>query len=139
MEDDLPPVEGIPEAAWDSLKGLRDSKHAPTNVRLDGGTWTGEARNEESSMGNQGEKKEGKARGLWEMGIYDSRKAGDVLGDILYNGRHMMKLEAMAQAEDARALMDCLVLKIDMDGVLLDTRESGEDEAGKVVYGWGVL
>ena len=73
------------------------------------------------------------------MGTYDSRKAGDVLNDILHNGRNMMKLEAMAQAGELWTLMDCLVMKIDADGLLIDTRESGEDEAGKVVYGWDVL
>ena len=45
----------------------------------------------------------------------------------------------MVQAGDARALMDCLVMKVDADGLLIDTRESGEDEAGRVVYGWDVL
>ena len=29
MENDLLPVLGIPEAAWESLRGLRYSKHAP--------------------------------------------------------------------------------------------------------------
>ena len=84
MEDDLPPVQGIPEAVWESLKGLRDSKHAPTNVRLDGEAWTGEARDEESGARTHREEKEGKAKGLWEMGTHDSRKAGDVLDDILH-------------------------------------------------------
>ena len=31
MEDDLPLVQEIPEAAWGSLRGLRDSKHARTS------------------------------------------------------------------------------------------------------------
>ena len=31
MEDDLPPVQGIPDAAWERLRGLRDIKHAPTD------------------------------------------------------------------------------------------------------------
>ena len=52
MEDDLPPVQEIAETTWESLKGLRDSKHAPTNLRLDGGIWTGEAKDEESGAGN---------------------------------------------------------------------------------------
>ena len=73
------------------------------------------------------------------MGTYDSRKAGDVLDDILYNSRNMVKLEAMVHVGDARTLMDCLVMKIDTDGLLIDTRESGEDETGKVVYGWDIL
>ena len=73
------------------------------------------------------------------MGTYDSRKIGDVLNDILHNGRNMVKLEAMAHAGEARTLMDCLVMKIDADGLLIDTKESGEDETGKVVYGWEVL
>ena len=38
MEDDLPPVQGIPEAAWECLRGLRESKHAPTGERLGGET-----------------------------------------------------------------------------------------------------
>ena len=50
-----------------------------------------------------------------------------------------MKLEAMAHAGDARTLMDCLVMKIDADGLMIDTRESREYEARKVVYGWDVL
>ena len=85
------------------------------------------------------ERPEGQTKGLWEMGTHDSRKAGDVLDDILHNGRNMTKLETMVPAGDARTLMDCLVIKIDADGLLIDTKESGEDEAGKVVYGWDVL
>ena len=73
------------------------------------------------------------------MGTRDSRKAENVLNNILYNGRNMMKLKAMVQAGDARALMDCLVMKIDIDGLLIDTKESGEDKAGRVVYGWDLL
>ena len=69
------------------------------------------------------------------MGTHDSRKAGDVLDDILHNGRNMTKLDTMVPAGDARTLMHCLVMKIDADGLLIDTRESGEDEAGKVVCG----
>ena len=118
---------------------MRDSNHAPTNGGLEGGTWTGETRDEEEDGGNREEEKGGRTKGLWEMGTHDSRKAGDVLDDILHNGRNMMKLEAMVQMGDARALMDCLVMKVDADGLLIDTRESGEDEAGKVVYGWDVL
>ena len=73
------------------------------------------------------------------MGTRDSRKAENVLNNILYNGRNMMKLKAMVQAGDALALMDCLVMKIDTDGLLIDTKESGEDEAGRVVYGWDLV
>ena len=29
MEDDFPPVQGILEAAWEGLRGLKGSKHAP--------------------------------------------------------------------------------------------------------------
>ena len=139
MEDEFLPVQGIPEAAWESLRGLRDSKHASTNDQLGGETWTGEAREEESGAVNPKKEKERSTNGLWEMGTYDSRKAGDVLDDILHNGRNMMKLEAMAHVGEARTLMDYLVMNIDADGLLVDTREAGEDEAGKVVYGWDIL
>ena len=139
MEDDFLPVQGIPESTWESLRGLRYSKHAPTNDRLGGETWTAEGRDEEGGTGNLKGEKEERTKGLWEMGTYDSRKAGDVLDDILHNGRNMIRLEPMAQVGDARTLMDYLIIKIDADGLLIDTRESGEDEAGKVVYGWGVL
>ena len=90
MEDDLPPVQGIPEATWESLRGLRGSKHAPTKGRLDEGTRTGEARDQEGDRGNKEGEKGGRTKGLWEMGTHDSRKAGDVLKDILHNGRNMM-------------------------------------------------
>ena len=116
------------------MRGLRDSKHAPTNDRLGGETWTGETREEESGVVNPKREKEKSTKSLWEMGIYDSRKAGDVLDDILHNRRNMMKMEAMAHVGEARTLKDCLVMKIDVDGLLIDTREAGEDEAGKVVY-----
>ena len=96
-------------------------------------------RDEEGGDGNLKRKKEKSVKGLWEMGTYDSRKAGDVLDDILHNVRNMVKLETMAHAGEARTLMDCLVMKIDADGLLIDTREAGEDEAGKAVYGWDVL
>ena len=33
MEDDFPPVQGIPEGTWDGLRGLRDSRYAPTDIR----------------------------------------------------------------------------------------------------------
>lgn len=69
------------------------------------------------------------------MGTYDSRKAGDVLNDMLHNDRNMLKLAAMVQVGDARTLMDCLVMKIHADGLLIDTRESKEDKVGNLVYG----
>ena len=125
MKGELPPVQGILEATWESLRELRDSKQAPTNDRLAGGMCTGEAKDEEGDAGNTGEGKGSRTKGLWEMGTHDSRKAGDVLDDILHNGRKMMKLETVVQAGDARTLMDCLVMKIDADGLLIDTRESG--------------
>ena len=81
------------------------------------------------------EEKDGGVKDLQEIGTYNSRKAGDVLDDILYNGRNMVKLEAMVHMGEARMLMDCLVMNIDADRLLIDTRESGEDETGKVVYG----
>ena len=64
MEDNLPPVQGIPEATWESLRGLRDSKHAPSNIQLEEGTWIGGAENEEEVSGTLKEAGEGKARGL---------------------------------------------------------------------------
>ena len=76
---------------------MRDSKHAPTNGGLEEETWTGEARGEEEDAENAREEKRERTKVLWEMGTHDSRKAGDVLDDILHNGRNMMKLETMAQ------------------------------------------
>ena len=73
------------------------------------------------------------------MGTRDSRKAGEVLDDILHNERNIMKLEAMELVEEERALMDYLVLKVVTDGVLIDTREAEEDEAGGIIYGWDPL
>ena len=58
-----------------------------------------------------------------------------MLDDILHNGRNMVTLETIVHVGEARTLMDCLVMKIDADGLLIDTRESEEDENGKVVYG----
>ena len=46
MENDLPPVQEIPEATWKSLRGLRDSKHALPNIPPEEGTSTGGAENE---------------------------------------------------------------------------------------------
>ena len=51
----------------------------------------------------------------------------------------MLKLGTMEQVGDINTLIDCLVMKIDTDGLLLDTRESEEDEAGRVIYGWDAL
>ena len=59
---------------------------------------------------------------------------GEVLNDILHNARNMVKLETMAGVGDARTLMDCLVMKIDVDGLLIDTRGYEEDETGRFVY-----
>ena len=39
---------------------------------------------------------DGRAKGLWEMGTRDSRKAGDLLNNILHNRRNIVKLETMA-------------------------------------------
>ena len=102
MEDKLPLVQGIPVATWESLRVLRDSKHASTNDWLDGETWIGEARDEKRGAGNPREEKEGRTTGLWEIGTYDRRKVGHVLDDILHNGRNMMKLESMVQVGDAQ-------------------------------------
>ena len=139
MEDDFQLVQGIPEGTWEGLRGLRDSRHAPSDIRLGGESWTGEAGDEKEDSGTLGETREGRAKGLWEMGTRDSRKAGEVLDDILYNGRNIVKLQTMVQVGEAQTLMDCLVLKVDADGLLIDTRESEEDEAGRVIYGWDVL
>ena len=62
-----------------------------------------------------------------------------MLDDILHNGRNMVTLETIVHVGEARTLINCLVMKIDADGLLIDTRESEEDENGKVVYGWDVL
>ena len=43
MEDDFQPVQGIPEGTWEGLRGLRDSRHAPSDIRRGGESWTGEA------------------------------------------------------------------------------------------------
>ena len=64
MEDNLQPVQGIPEAAWESLRGLKDSKYTSTNNQLDGETWTGEVRDKEVSSDTQGEAREGRTKGL---------------------------------------------------------------------------
>ena len=53
---------------------------------------------------------------------------------MLHNGRNMLKLGTMKQVGDVRTMMDCLIMKIDPDGLLLDTSESEEDEAGRVIY-----
>ena len=79
MEDDLPLVQGIQEAVWESLRGIRESKHTPTNNWLSREMWIGEAREENESTGNLGEEKEGKVKGLWEIYTYDSRRVGDVV------------------------------------------------------------
>ena len=42
MEDDFQPVQGIPEGTWEGLRGLRDSRHAPSDIRRGGESWTGE-------------------------------------------------------------------------------------------------
>ena len=135
MEDDFQPVQGIPEGTWEGLRGLSDSRHAPSDMRRGGESWTGEAGDEKGNPSTLGETRDGRAKGLWEMGMRDSRKAGDVLNDILHNGRNIVKLETMGQGGEARTLMDCLVMKVDADGLLINTRESEEDEDEGITYG----
>ena len=55
--------------------------------------------------------------------------------DILSNGRKMTELGTTEQVGKATMLISCLVVKIDADGLLIDTRESDVDEQGKVVCG----
>ena len=95
MEDDFPPVQGIPNAFWEGLKALKGSKHAPgKEVRGDKGAPTLEKgkRNEY----DRSELYEGITDGdLRRLGLSGNRKAGDIMEDILSNGRKMMELQTM--------------------------------------------
>ena len=78
MEDDFPSVQGIPEAAWEGLRGLKGSKHDPIQAPKSAGE-TPKARTEKRGEQGGDELDEGIAEGdLRRLGLSNSRRAGDV-------------------------------------------------------------
>ena len=73
------------------------------------------------------------------MGTFNSRKVGEVLEDMVWNRRNKVKLVTMEHVRNVKMVIDCLVMKVDADGLLLDTGESKKDENGKLIYGWDTL
>lgn len=118
---------------------MKGSKHAPES---EVGGERGAPRREKGKREQQDirELDEGIAdRDLQRLRLSDNRKAAEVLEHILSNQRKMIELETTEPVGKAKTLMSCLVVKINADRLLIDTRESDVDKKGTVVYGWDAI
>ena len=109
------------------MRGLQGSKHAPSQGHRIGERTSGpERRVGDGAEAGDTDEEEGEGD-LKRMGMSDRRKAGEVLEDILSNGRNLVELEAMRQVGKDKTLMSCLQVNIDVHGLLIDIRESEVD------------